>query len=243
MNLLKMIIMLMVAPALLPAFVLATSAPAPIARRGFATPPAVKLRGLSALIPPKIERGVAFDHNCTICEEELGGDESSWLKFGCGHVFHKQCIFSWLIAHWQFLGGNPCCAACLTAIPLNDINAAGFNQTPPQIQFYNLICDGTVDELIRFLIENEVDLNFRYQEGLTALHLAVIAGRNMIVEFLLEQQSIDPSLLDADEKTAFDYIKDEEKRVVAASRFPRFAGYFSAVAVAGGLAAYCWSRR
>jgi E3 ubiquitin-protein ligase RNF115/126 len=63
------------------------------------------------------EFGYQIDQNktmleCSVCQEELETNNLA-IELPCGHLFHKQCILSWLEAHNN-------CPVCRLELPTDD---------------------------------------------------------------------------------------------------------------------------
>lgn len=67
-----------------------------------------------------------------------------------------------------------------------------------------MACANDFIEIVKYLLENGADVNFKNQSSNTPLHWAALNGRVSIVEFLLEQKA-DPNV-----KNEFDRIPFEE---------------------------------
>ncbi|CAN1226039.1 E3 ubiquitin-protein ligase RDUF1 [Linum grandiflorum] len=53
----------------------------------------------------RVEIGWKRDDCCTICLEEMGSGEGKAIKLDCRHVYHENCLVSWLRA-------SNCCPLC-----------------------------------------------------------------------------------------------------------------------------------
>jgi Ankyrin repeats (3 copies)/Ankyrin repeats (many copies) len=61
---------------------------------------------------------------------------------------------------------------------------------------------------VRFLVQNKVDVNAQDKKGFTALHLAVEKSDPVLMKYLVEQATIDPSILSKRGQTAYDLAKE-----------------------------------
>lgn len=59
-------------------------------------PPTYSLVDLQTHLPPCQYSGTASNDNCSICLECLEEGESYRALPTCKHVFHAQCVYSWL---------------------------------------------------------------------------------------------------------------------------------------------------
>ena len=59
------------------------------------------------------EEKVWIDNQCVVCFNEFeNGDEVGWSE-SCDHIFHRDCIYSWLLKHPEC----PCCRRNFFNIP------------------------------------------------------------------------------------------------------------------------------
>jgi ankyrin repeat protein len=61
---------------------------------------------------------------------------------------------------------------------------------------------------VRFLVQNNIDLNAQDKNGFTALHLAVEKSNPVLMKYLIGQPTIDPSILSKKGLTAYDLAKE-----------------------------------
>jgi hypothetical protein len=182
---------------------------------------------------------------CGVCHVGLVDDEIAECCLEiCKHKFHKKCVAMWHVAQWFVLDGKARCPLCSADIRENDLAWLGFNPKHPQILLYKAIQDDDPEAVMGCLLMEELDRNFIYQNGWTALHLAAIIRRSDIMNLLLQQEGVDATLTDDVGKTAFDHIStvpDLSEEIAPRSRW-RYGLPLGAVAVVAAVA-YGLARR
>jgi ankyrin repeat protein len=61
---------------------------------------------------------------------------------------------------------------------------------------------------VRFLVQNNIDINAQDENSFTALHLAVEKSDPVLMKYLIEQPTIDPSILNKKGQTAYDLAEE-----------------------------------